>query len=431
MITSYAFHKKTKNIVTQLTHSASGHTIHHNGVFSKDGKWIVFDGRNDDTKIGETSTIGLLNINTKEEKIIYKTTNPTLYGPGVGAASFSPSANRVIFIHGLPNANKEKPYGFTRRTGVAIDIDHPFQPIDMDARDITYPYTPGSLRGGTHSHGWSPDGKLLSFTYNDELVDADARTVGVMFNSGKPVLVDSAAGNNNGEMYAAIVADVTIHPKPGSDEISKAFDECWVGSHGYTNSNGKHISYAIAFQGNTVNKDDKTVTEIFITDIDTAAILRDSSATGKQGERPPVPNGITQRRISVTEKGLSSVRHWLRSSKDGKLIYALAKDSNDITQLISCDVNSGTITYLTHNSFSVDYPFNLNSTGDEIAFIGNNNVYVLNLKNNKTQQLTAYKSSDSRVVGAPSFSPDGKMIVFNQYKKDSVGEFLQIMCIKL
>jgi hypothetical protein len=31
----------------------------------------------------------------------------------------------------------------TRRTGVAIDIEKPFHPIFMDARDITPPFTPG------------------------------------------------------------------------------------------------------------------------------------------------------------------------------------------------------------------------------------------------------------------------------------------------
>ena len=131
---------KKEITITQLTHSERGHTLHHNGGFSGDGQWIVFDGRNDDTKIGETSEIGVVNLFTGEEKIIYQTKNPSQYGPGVGAASFSPENNRVIFIHGLLNG-KEKPYDLTRRTGVAIDLDHPFKPIFMDARDTSSVYS--------------------------------------------------------------------------------------------------------------------------------------------------------------------------------------------------------------------------------------------------------------------------------------------------
>ena len=431
LISCNSHNSKKQNTILQLTHSAKGHTLHHNGVFSKDGRWVVFDGRNEETKIGETSTIGVINIKTKEEKTIYETSNPTLYGPGVGAASFSPVTNRVVFIHGLVDANKEKPYGFTRRTGVSVELDHPFKPIFMDARDITTPYTPGSLRGGTHSHCWDPGGKLISFTYNDELVNPDFRTVGVLV-AGKPVMVDKAPSNNNGEMFAAILANVTVHPASGSDEISKAFDECWVGENGYINSEGNKIPYAIAFQGNVVNKNGKTITEIFVIDIDTAAILNDLTAAGKPGEWPHVPNGITQRRISTTERGLAPVRHWLRSSRDGKYIYALATDNKNINQVVECDINSGEVTCLTDIPFSIDHPFNLNKQGDQLAFIAGNNVYILDLNAGKVIQLTSNKSSDLKITGAPSFSPDGKMLVFNQYQLlDDKCQYLQVMAINI
>lgn len=38
---------------------------------------------------------------------------------------------------------------------------------NLDAMDITAPYTPGALRGGSHVHVFSPNGELVSFTYND------------------------------------------------------------------------------------------------------------------------------------------------------------------------------------------------------------------------------------------------------------------------
>src|SRR5690606_9700191 len=98
------------------------------------------------------------------------------------------------------------------------------------------------------------------------------RTVGVMFDRGKEVIVDQYAGNNDGKWYAAIVANVTSNPKLGSDDIDKAFDECWVGNNGYVNADGKRIPYAIAFQGNTKNKEGETITEIYVTDIDISLI---------------------------------------------------------------------------------------------------------------------------------------------------------------
>lgn len=399
--------------------------LHHNGVFSKNGQWIVFDGRNDDTKIGETAEIGIVNINTGEEKIIYRTQNQTQYGPGVGAASFSPAEDRVIFIHGLPNADAAKPYAIPRRTGVAIDIAQPNQPILMDARDTTAPYVSGSLRGGTHSHCWSSDGKLISFTYNDAFSEPDLRTVGAMLQASEPIVVDQSEGNNNGQMFSAIVTKVVAHPKPDSDEINKAFDECWL-KNGYSDKNDKHIPYAIAFQGNTINSKKETVSEIFIVDIDPQTILSDKSAVGTEGQRPQVPKGIQQRRITRTEKGLSSVRHWLRSDKDGKYIYALAEDDHAIAQIVRCDIRTGILDFLTKNPFSVDYSFNLNHRGDQIAFVGNNNVHVLDIDTREQIQLTQNQPTDPKVLGAPSFSPDDTLIVFNQYVENTV----QIMVVK-
>lgn len=413
-----------------LTVLPAGHTLHHNGVFSKDGQWIVFDGRNDDTKIGETSTIGIVNVGTGEEKILYRTQNQTIYGPGVGAASFSPGTDSVIFIHGLADANQEKPYAMSRRTGVGIDISQPDHPFFYDARDINAPYTPGSLRGGTHSHGWSGDGKLISFTYNDELIDPNLRVVGVMVPFTKGVNVEAAQGNNDGIMFSAIVTNVVRSPRPGSDDINKAFDECWVGKNGYTLASGEHVPYAIAFQGNVLNKEGKQLTEVFIVDIDSEKILADSLAVGQSGERPQVPKGIHQRRITFSKKGLSDTRHWLRSSPDGKFIYALAKDQNEFNQLAQIDVRTGDMTLLTSNPFSIDYSFNLNNEGTKIAYVAQNSVYIFDLITGVSTKLL--NQEKGKIVGAPSFSPRDPLLVFNQYMKDRNGkDILQIRKISL
>ena len=139
----------------QLTHDSYGHFLNSTQVFSPDDEWIVYDTRNDDGGIGVTGSIEMVNAKTGEIRPLYRTQNQTQYGPGVGAATFSPVDQTVLFIHGIRNASQNNPYGFTRRTGVAIHTGKPFEPVFMDARNIIPPFTPGALRGGTHAHTWS------------------------------------------------------------------------------------------------------------------------------------------------------------------------------------------------------------------------------------------------------------------------------------
>ena len=412
--------------LVQLTNSASGHTLHNNGVFSLDGQWLVFDGRNYETKIGETSVIGIVNVKTGKERAIYNTKNPTIFGPGVGAASFNPVMDRVVFIHGLLSASESEPYAMTRRTGVAVDLGRPQEPIFLDARDISAPYAAGSLRGGTHGHCWSPDGKMLSYTYNDEFVNPDLRTVGVMIPNASSIHTEEGKGNNDGCMYAAVIAQVVANPIKGSDEINKAFDECWVGRDGYINACGDRISHAIAFQGNTLDNDGNVITEIFIVDVDITKIADDVSAVGKIGERPHVPAGITQRRLT-NSAGFSNLRYWLRSSLDGKYIFALAKDQHERNQIAQCDVITGEMILLTTGEFGVNSPFNLSSDGRLFVFISGNNIIVYDRIQNKYNKLTENTTDGARIVGTPSFSPADDYVVFTQYVDDVHGQpFLQI-----
>lgn len=406
--------------VITLTKTAAGHTIHHNSVFSQNDEWIVFDGRNDDTKIGETATIGMVNVNTGQERVIYKTVSPTVYGPGVGAASFSPVQNRVLFIHGLLEADKNNPYDVTRRFGLAVDTERPMIGTHMDARDVAVPYVSGSLRGGTHSHCWSMDGQLISFTYNDEFVDPDLRMVGVMVPSKKKIVVPEIKGNNNGQLFSAIVSEVVREPKWGSDEISKAFDECWVGDQ-----------KSIAFQGNTRNEKGETITEIYLVNIESDLILEDTAAVGHKGERPRVPEGIQQRRLSRTAKGLSDLRHWLRSSPDGRFIYALAKDDKGRNQLVQCEVATGNLDFISQLDFSISSPINISNKGDKATFVGDNNVCVFHLESKKLEILTANKMEDLKVVGAPVFSRKDDKIAFNQFVTSGGMDYIQIKLINL
>lgn len=421
---------------TQLTFSPNGHFLNNFQCFSLDGKWLVYDIRNHDADIGKTGSIEMVNTETGEVKVLYRVQNQTGFGPGVGAAAFSPVANRVVFIHGIRNASEANPYGFSRRTGVAIDINAPGQPIFMDARNVNAPFIRGALRGGTHAHSWSGDGQWLSFTYNDDVVAKlgklnpeiqDLRTVGVMLPRKVGVIADGDAEHNNGEMYSVIITEVTEQPPYGSNEIDKAFDECWVGSNGYLKANGNWQKKAVAFQGNIRTREGKTKTEVFIVDL--PAELPENLSEGQWPEmtagRLPVPEGITQKRLSYTENGVLGPRHWLRSSPDGAQIAFLSKDTGGFINVFAVSPNGGEVRQLSFHLFHIQSGFNFSPDGKWIAYIAKNAVYITETRTGSSEQLTYSASEAEKPVGSVNWSPDGKLLAYNRY----VNNYLQVFLL--
>lgn len=425
----------------QLTHAVQGHTIHHTQVFSEDDRWVVYDTRNDDTQIGSTGRIEMVDTETGEVRVLYQTANQTAAGPGVGAATFSPVQDRVLFIHGIRNADASQPYGMTRRTGVAVDIAHPGEPIFMDARDVTPPFTKGALRGGTHAHSWSGDGKWISFTYNDYVMEQlaktdtairDLRTVGIMVPHPVEVDEDPTLENNNGAYFSVIVTDVTEKPKPGSDEIDKAFDECWIGKSGYQRADGSWQAKAIAFQGNVRNEAGETITEVFVVDLpaDPTVASHGQPLEGTPASRPGIPRGVSQRRITYTNNGVEGPRHWLRTTPDGKLICFLAEDERGIVQLFGVSPSGGAIRQVTANDSPIQGPFTIDSTGQWVAYPADNSVFVTALVTGHTYRVTDRFTDEGRPVGAPNWSADGKTIAYNRYVGVGNNRFLQVFLLQ-
>ncbi|MDR3714310.1 MAG: DUF3748 domain-containing protein [Puia sp.] len=437
----------------RLTNDPAGHCLNSTQCFSRDDQWIVYDSRNEDGGIISAGEIAM--VNTRDGRIVslYKTLNQGPFGPGVGAASFSPVTDRVLFIHGIRNAGETRPYSFTRRTGVAIDTRSPFKPVFMDARSIDPPYLPGVLRGGTHAHSWSGDGQWISFTYNDYLLEQlekagepvrDLRTIGVMA-PGKRVIVKEDAGleNNSGELFALLIANVTENPVPGTDEIEKAFDECWVGKNGYRRADGSVQYRAIAFQGHLRQAGGGLKTEIFLADIPEDIVERAAGmpVSDDAASRPAVPEGIRVRRISFTEKGVSSVpRHWLRSTADGNLIGFLAEDAQGFIQLFGISPLAGEgeagkkPRQLTSHSFSIQGPFNFSPDGRYVAYTADNSVWITEVGTGKSFRVSPRFKEEERPVGAVSWSNDGKTLCYNRRVEtgsDAGGPgYLQIFLIR-
>ncbi len=416
--------REKRPVDIQLTDGTYGHFLNSTQVFSPDDQWIVYDTRNDDGAIGKTSSIEMVHVHTKEIRVLYTTQHQTDFGPGVGAATYSPVAPRVLFIHGIRNASESKPYGMTRRTGVAVDTDNPGIPVFMDARDIRPPYTPGALRGGTHAYSWSADGEWICFTYNDDVIAQragtdpdvkDLRTIAVMAPGRVTVAEDTSLENNSGEKFSVVVAAVTENPVPGSDEIDKAFDEGWVGKNGYQASNGQRQSRAVAFQGNVRNGHNATETQIFIADIpDNVTIaVPGKPLEGTETTRPNVPEGCRQRRLTFIEGGISGPRHWLKSLADGSLILFLHKDEKGITQVYGVSPLGGNIRQVTFNDFSVQGTINISPDDQFVSYVADESVFITDIAEGISRRLTV-RNEMERPEGAVVWSNNGKMLAYNR-----------------
>jgi hypothetical protein len=426
----------------QVTSGSYGHTLNATQVFSPDGKWIVYDTRNEDTHIARTNGIESVNIETGETIRLYTTTNQTVHGPGVGAAAWNPVDNRIIFIHGLVDCDEIKPYGFTRRFGALINADRPGEVFKhAEARRIDDPLLPGSLRGGTHAHSWSGDGQWISFTYNDFLMASlegsapgtarDLRTIGVMTPARAVVVSPENADNFSGAFFTTVAAFVTENPTPGSDEIDRAFDECWVGRQGYKDNKGQQRVRAVAFQGNVRTVGGTTVTEVFIADLGEEEIVDGASPIEGTGiSRPGVPAGWSQRRLTFTTArkypGIQGPRMRLRTSPDGSTIYFPMKDDQGIVQLCAVPTVGGEMRQLTQLPGSLQWQFNVSPDGKDISLIAGNRIWIYNLSTGALKPVTDRHEDTTAPATGALWSPSGKTLVYNRYISERDTAFLQI-----
>lgn len=410
-----------------LTRSARGHLLHNTGIFSPDGRSIVFDSRDDETQLARSRSIGVVDVTTGEERIVYQTGKTVDTAPGAGAASFSPVSGEIVFLKGLDDVSEQLPYAPQRRSGMLLRLMETGKPRHLDARDVTSPFTPGALRGGTHAHQWAGDGRWISFTYNDAVLSppgpapADLRTVGITL-LGRPVEVSDpgSAGDFSGEGFSVVIAKVTPAPKPGSDEISRAYDEGWVGSSGYVKADGMRQRRALAFFGDVIAEDGRRHAEIFIADIpeNVFTAAPDAPLEGNQGTLPHPPSGIVIRRLTHTgnspSPGFQGPRHWIRSSPDGGTLAFLDQDADGVVQIFSISPNGGEIRQLSHLTKSVDTPLSWSPDGTCLACSSGGRVVIVPADGKSPIYLTESSSPGQSPLHGVIFSPDGKQVAFNR-----------------
>jgi hypothetical protein len=388
-------------------------------VWSPDGLWVVYDVRSDPAGDQFDGTrIERVNVETKDAQVLYESKN----GACCGVATVCPKSGRVVFILGPENPTPDWSYSPTHRQGVIVDPDRPGIAINLDARDLVPPFTPGALRGGSHVHTFDAAGEWVAFTYEDHVSAAgpgepNQRNVGVALPIGPVSVPKSHPRNHDGSHFSVLVTRTAANPKPGSDEISRAFEESWVGTNGYLRPDGTRQKRALAFQGLVVTARGDTMSEVFVVDLpdDVTVPSDDGPLQGTATLRPRPPRGTVQRRLTYTADrkypGLRGPRHWLRSSPDGSRIAFLMKDDTGIVQLWTVSPNGGPPEQLTRNSTDVASAFTWSPDGRWIAHATAGCVCVTDARSGETRRLTDPELGPPRPE-ACVFSPDGKRIAF-------------------
>lgn len=420
----------------QLTRGPGGRILTNAGVWSPDGEWIVFDTRSD--RAGEEfqgARIEMVNVGTGEVRVLYESG----HGAHCGVVTFHPREWKVAFILGPENPTPDWQYCAWHRRGVMVEVDPtsrraagaepaPGRRHSLDARDLTPPFTPGALRGGSHVHVWDAAGEWVSFTYEDAVLarfpqpgpdhDLNLRNVGVSVPGHSVRVKKNHPRNHDAEYFTILATRTTAKPKPGSDEISRACEEGWLGTHGYVRADGTRQEHALAFQGQVVTTGGAAVSEVFVADLpDDVTVPGNGPLAGTETRLPFPPKGAVQRRLTFTTDrrfpGIQGPRHWLRSSPDGSQIAFLMKDERGVVQLWTVSPNGGTPRQLTHNPWPIASAFTWSPDGRRLAHVMDQSVCVTEVSTGKTIRLTA-RSDDANAPRPEAcvFSPDGRRIAF-------------------
>jgi len=433
-----------KPVERQITTNRVGHILTNTGVWSPNSEWLVYDTRS--TPAGDRfdgELIEMVNVRTRQTRTLYRATN----GACCGVAMFHPHANKVIFILGPEHPTSDWQYCAWHRQGVIVDVAQPGQALNLDACDLTAPLTPGALRGGSHVHVWAPSGDWVSFTYEDHLLAAfkeesvehevNLRNVGVSAPIQRVSVAKDNPRNHDGEFFSVIVTRTVANPRPGSNEINRAFEEGWVGTNGYLLPTGVRQTRALAFQGQVVTVRGDSISEVFIVDLpDDLRVPGDGPLQGTPTRRPSPPRGTQQRRLTFTSEtkypGLQGPRHWLRSSPDGSKIAFLMKDDAGVVQVCTVSPNGGPVSQLTHNPFSIGSAFTWSPDGHFVAHVMDNSACVSDARNGQTRRLTARtEDDDAPRPEACVFAPDGKQIAYVRRVQTSGSACNQIFVVSL
>lgn len=271
----------------QLTHSAKNHMLDNNDNFSPDGRFLCYDIREMvGPDIGNSGSIEKVEIASGKETLLYRP-GKILTGerpaPGVGAVSFAPNGNKVVFIHGPPveETATRGYYGKANRQGAEVIADGSGRMQWLDKRDVSASgrTVPGAQRGGTHRHEYSLDGRRIGCTYDDFLLTNYERTVAFMEKTPKapaPALC-----------YFAILVPIVPRGTARPGELERAEGDSWIGEHGYMRG----------FIGKVREPDGSYQESLFVADVPPDVDIP-TADSGSRTRFPTPPNGVKIRRLT-------------------------------------------------------------------------------------------------------------------------------------
>lgn len=416
----------SRAVEVQLTFDDDrNHQLDNNLNFSPDDQWLAYDTRAFSGGIRNTLTLEKVNVNTKQIVVIHSATDPiTDQGPGMGAVSYFPNSDTVIAIHG-PETSTGLTYEGTRRYGAMFSpTDGTANLVAADARDVTFPFTPGAMRGGTHRHEPSGDGQWVGFTYNDQImagIGKDLRTIGIMkLNSPVTVDADPLGENHDGTAFSVLLVKVKPQNEvlPDTEEIFQASDDSFVGENGYLKPDNT-LQRARAFVGRTRRTlpggSVVTRNELFVVDIpnDITVPGPDGPLEGTATTFPMPPAGTVQRMLTLSDSDVGEI---VRSSNDGSRIAfsKLAPSGERQIYLISpLGGDPVQATFLPGGSYKPWW----HPSGDYLVSISNNAIWGTNVipgDPNFGQSWMITQPTPEAPPDALVVSHDGNLIAFNR-----------------
>ncbi len=386
----------------QLTSTPVHHALDNNDNFSKDDRYLCFDIR-DTLGPGPANSTRILKVDVASgaESILYAPrpvlVSTTESAPGLVAASFSPVADEVIFIHGpmVSEIPVRGAYARTNRLGATVPGDGSGRVTFLDARDVTSETTPpGAHRGGTHRHEYSRDGKRIGFTYDDHLLSKYGRNLGMMVRHPKA----PRGGTHWTVLLVPIVPAGTA--KPG--DIEHAADDSWIGEHGLMR----------AFVGKVRETNGAYASALFVVDIPAEVDVTTANA-GTRERYPTAPKGVKVRRLTAT-----AAQGIVRGSPDGKRIayYDRAADGARQVFLIS-PLGKERPVQATSLPGGVTSGLRWHPTGNSIAAISGHGIVVTCVQAGPLFGVSHYLTShgpDLPPAEALVWSHDGRTLAFNR-----------------
>jgi roadblock/LC7 domain-containing protein len=420
-------------VLRQVTSAAHGHILANAAVWSPDGEWLVYDVRSDAAgSVFDGTRIERVHVDSGAVQVLYE----SHHGACCGVPLVNPVDGRVAFILGPEDPTPDWEYCAWHRRGVIVNPDRPGEITNLDACDVAAPFTPGALRGGSHVHQFSPDGRLVSFTYEDHVLatlEGSARSVAASLreadsNCGEtqPLTAElnqrnvavafprevhvprSHPRNHDGEFFSVIATRTVDAPRPGSDDISRAYEDAWLPTS----------PRELAFLGDVLTADGQPITELFLLSLpDDLTQPADAPLEGTATTRPGPPRGTVQRRLTYTADhrfpGVHGPRHWPRCSPAGDAIGLLMRDDAGVVQLWTVAPSGDALRQVTRDPAPVGSAFTWSPDGSHVAYIADGGVVITDAATGRSWRVTPDLGGGVKLrPEACVFSPDGRRVAF-------------------